>query len=147
MPPLAAILALLPPALVLVALAQNRGLMPAAHPEWFQDLAGAVVHTGNLTLVPLIALFFAILARRQRLSPLWPALAAALMLLLGVEMHYQAATAEHRALLSVGMAPFFFAQGRALLGAEWPWVAAQWLLTLSPLAGFYLLHWPRWKES
>jgi hypothetical protein len=147
LPPLAAILALVPPALLLVALAGNGGLMQRARPQWFETFADLVVHAGNLTLVPLIAFVFAVIARRQRLSPLWPGLAAALLLLLSVHMHYQAGTTGHRGELAVGMSPFFFPQAWALSAAEWPWTAAQWLLTLLPAISFGLLQWPRWKED
>jgi hypothetical protein len=144
LPPIAAISTLLPPTIFLVAVGNADGQMlghAAATPGWFRMLASSVTQLANLSLLPAVAMLFVILARRQRLSSLWPLLAACLILLLSVRMHYQPPTASHRGSISVGLMPFFLPWARKMFLAEWPLVGAQWLLTLLPA------FWFSWTQS
>ncbi len=100
-------------------------------PEWFRTAAFAVTGMGNLALAPLLALGFAALALRQRISTLWPLFAILLIALL--DLHFQTefpAAGQRGGSIGIGAASWFL-HGQSWL-ETWPLSVARLLLTSAP---------------
>jgi hypothetical protein len=103
--------------------------------------------TGNYILVPAIVSLFVVMARRQRLSLAWPILSAAVVLFLsphwdnqsgaGVPPGFSALHVLYRdsgVAIRSGITPLFLGAWREQIALHWAAFAAQYLLTLLPLA-------------
>lgn len=157
-PPVATLVALLLPCLLLLLVMVTGGATLGLHggmpePGWFKAAARAFVAANNLLIGPMVVALFVLIAHRQRLRPLWPALTVAVMLLVWLRLnvtfgdagpadptvmsaHYR--TRPQASSLGVGLMPLFLPQAWPRIAAAWPLFAAQYLLTLAPLA--WLLH-------
>lgn len=137
LPPLAMVPVMFLPALSLIAIAKaNQFLVGAAHaPQWYRLLAAGVATTSNLAIGPLVALLFAGMAWRQRLSPLWALAGGIVILLAAPQMHVGFVDHHHtKGSISVGFAPVFDTRAWHALAAQWPLTLARWALTLMPAA-------------
>lgn len=142
LPPVAGIVAafaLIAP-LVLIA---HIGRMTSPHgilaPSWFQQMAAVVAMLGNLTLPPLLAAIFVMLAVRQRIARAWPLLAVVLLALLDLQFRAQfPPPSHHGGSLSIGAALWLHHPGN--LADAWPLAPVQLALTLLPLLWLCWMH-------
>ena len=136
LPPFAAIAALMLPISALVLTAKCLGLNEKGvrWPEWFGFLAVGTTTGANLLLMPLVSALFVALAARQRQNPIWPLLATLMLLILLIHSGaHIAVPGDLRGSINVGVTPIFLAGNWKTMGAHWPTVAAQYVLTLLPL--------------
>lgn len=141
LPVLALPLAVLWHMLVLVVLKE------LSAPALFPKLEAIVLFTGNFILVPALALLFVVIARRQRLSLVWPLLSTALILFLsphwgnqpitGLPPGFSAVTLLYKysdETIRSSITPLFLSAWWQLVAVQWATFAAQYLLVLLPLA-------------
>jgi hypothetical protein len=109
--------------------------------------------SANLLVTPLVAALFALIAWRQRVSPLWALLGSAFVLLFlphvdvwstrpdplgfppGVRLQYHW---SHSFILGVGLFPPFHVRTWTMIGTQWPWMVVQCVLTLLPPGWLWL---------
>lgn len=100
-------------------------------PEWFKSLAFGVTMLGNLAVGPLLALGYAVLAGRQRITRSWPLLAILLIALLDLQFAAQFPGPNHRGgSLTVGATTWAFHFKDWL--ETWPLSATRLFLTALP---------------
>jgi hypothetical protein len=136
LPPFAATAAMLVPLGVLVLTGKVLGFLEkgAARPHWFEVLATATAACANLVFFPLASVLFVALVARHRLSLYWALVAVAIPLLLFLHSVAEFTISGHAGIrIGVGMAPIFLAKGWKTAVADWPIVAAQYVLALLPL--------------
>jgi hypothetical protein len=101
-------------------------------PQWFQFLGAGLAAATNLTAVPLAAILFVAIARRQRLKLVWPLIATLVLLLLFI--HSDINFALHgKGRFVIGAAPVVLREGWGMLADNWPLAATQYALTLLPI--------------
>lgn len=122
-------------------------------PALFSSLEEMVLFTGNFILVPALALLFVFIARRQRLSLVWPLLSTALILFLSphwdnqpvadsppgfsaVHVLYQYSDETVRSSIT----PLFLGTWWRVIASQWATFTAQYLLVLLPLAWLVRRH-------
>lgn len=136
LPPFAAIAAMLVPLGVLVLIGKALGFAEkgAVRPHWFDLLATAAAACANLVFFPLMSVLFVALVARHRLSLYWALVAVAIPLILFIHSVAEFTIPGHPGIhVGVGMAPIFLAKGWKTMCAQWPTVAAQYVLALLPL--------------
>lgn len=136
LPPFAATAAMLVPLGVLVLTGKVLGFLEkgAARPHWFEVLATATAACANLVFFPLVSVLFVALVARHRLSLYWALVAVAIPLLLFLHSVAEFTIPGHAGIrIGVGMAPIFLPKGWKTAVADWPIVAAQYVLALLPL--------------
>lgn len=136
LPPFAATAAMLVPLGVLVLTGKVLGFLEkgAARPHWFEVLATATAACANLVFFPLASVLFVALVARHRLSLYWALVAVAIPLLLFLHSVAEFTISGHAGIrIGVGMAPIFLPKGWKTAVADWPIVAAQYVLALLPL--------------
>ena len=136
LPPFAATAAMLVPLGVLALIGKVLGFAEkgAARPHWFELLATAAAACANLVFFPLVSVLFVALVARHRLSLYWALVAVAIPLILFLHSVAEFTIPGHPGIrIGVGMAPIFLAKGWKTMGAQWPTVAAQYVLALLPL--------------
>ncbi|MEO6078971.1 MAG: hypothetical protein ABIQ86_04230 [Steroidobacteraceae bacterium] len=120
-------------------------------PTLFPTLEEMVLFTGNFILVPTIGLLSVFIARRQRHLLVWPILSTAIILILsphwdnqrvanfapGFSALYHMYRYSDETIRS-GITPIFLSAWWHLMAVQWATLAAQYLLTLLPLA--WLVH-------
>lgn len=134
-PPLAAIAIGTPFVLGLVLIGQYYDFLEMhapPPPQWFLDLASNLILAANLTMMPLAAILFVAIAQRQRLKPIWPCIATALLLILFIHGEVNLLPRD-KGNLSIEAAPILMTSGWKMIAEHWPLVMAQYLLTLIPL--------------
>ena len=122
-------------------------------PALFPTLEGIVLFAGNFILVPAIVLLFVFIAWRQRLSLVWPILSTAIILILSphwdnlsVASFPPGFSALHLLYnysgenIRGGFTPVFLGAWRHLMAVQGAAFAAQYLLTLLPLAWLLRSH-------
>ena len=118
-------------------------------PEWFRTFAAVITHAGNLLIAPAVALLFALLSWRQRLSLKWPLLMVAILLFLFPHwdtqaQHYGVLGLRYNFnktdILSLTMLAPFGGSVWQMIADQWPWVIAQSSLTALPMLWL-------WKRS
>lgn len=147
LPVLALPLAVLWHILVLVVLKE------LSAPALFPSLEAMVLFTGNFILVPALALLFVFMARRQRLSLVWPLLSSALILFLSPHWGNQPVTGLPPGFSALhllyeysdetirsSITPLFLGAWWHLIAVQWATFAAQYLLILLPLAWLVRRH-------
>ena len=136
LPPFAATAAMLVPLGVLVLTGKALGFLEkgAARPHWFEALATATAACANLVFFPLASVLFVALVARHRLNLYWALVAIAIPLLLFLHSVAEFHIPGHPGIrIGVGMAPIFLPKGWKTAVADWPIVAAQYVLALLPL--------------
>jgi hypothetical protein len=140
-----AVFLLLPPvvgiaaAFALIAplvLAANIGRMTSPEgihaPHWFQQMAARVTMFGNLALAPCLAMFFIMLAVRQRMAATWAVSAVCVLALLDIQFEALFPPAgQTGGTLSIGAAAWMTHPGSMV--SPWPLALVQLALTLMPL--------------
>jgi hypothetical protein len=118
------------------------GMTTSLAPQWFQTLASGLVLSANLTVMPLTALLFVVIAHRQRLSLLWP-LAATVLLLVFV-LHSDVLFAPRdRGHLELGAGIIFAQHTWSMLVDNWRVTMVQYALTLLPVLWLWRQRWAR----
>ena len=105
-------------------------------PHWFQSLASGLVLTSNLTMTPLAALLFVIIAERQRLTLIWPLAATLMMFVLVVHSNVEF-TPPHHSQLGLGAGFFFMPHTWMIWAQDWQIITVQYALTLLPILWLY----------
>jgi hypothetical protein len=116
-------------------------------------LGEALAISANLLVTPLVAALFALIAWRQRVSPLWALLGSACILLFvphtnvwvaqpdplafppGFRLQYRW---SNSVFLGMGLFSPFHTRTWAMIGAQWPWMILQYGLTLLAPAWLWL---------
>lgn len=107
-------------------------------PVWFQMLANGLVLAANLTIMPLTAILFIVIAQRQLLNLLWPSIATLLLLLLVIhsDVHFAAnGTGD----VALGFGLFFTQQSWTMLLENWRVAIVQYALTMLPMLWLYTM--------
>jgi hypothetical protein len=103
--------------------------------EALRAVAQFVLAAINVLAVPAIVMLFALLARRQRLSLLWPLLGMVVLAMLMPQFGYQFGRplVPHSGSISVGMGLAFMQKGWDHAMRHWPTVTAQYVLAALPV--------------
>jgi hypothetical protein len=122
-------------------------------PALFPSLEKMVLFAGNFILVPAIILLLVFIARRQRLSLVWPILSAAIILILSPHWDNQPVAGfphgfsalyllyrDSGVTIRSGFTPIFLSAWWQLVAVQWAGIAAQYVLTLLPLAWLVRRH-------
>lgn len=139
LPVLCALVTSMVPIGCLVLLSKHFGFMGhGVHwPEWFRLLAVVTVRSLNLLVLPLTAIFFTALAKRQRISMVWPLIGCAVLMLVFVHSDVRFNAPGHPGVLALGIGPVFLPATWRFILAIWPSVAAQYVLTLFAVLWLY----------
>ena len=146
LPPLALIAGLVAPMTAMIVLAKLGGFLPG-HGTAGSALMRAAAMVLNLSVGPGVAALLAFIAWRQRLKPVWPLLATALIVLLFFRFDFAARDAGRPTaiMFTSFLAGIITGRPHGLLETVPVWqIAAQLLLSLAP--GLWLAldgHWRR----
>lgn len=162
LPPLATLLSIIVFISSLVIVAGTSGILDQhiPVPDWFQDFVAIAAATFDMLLVPIIALLFVAVARRQRLKPIWPLAGITMLLLLSIHMSagFHAPTTYpglqfrlsyhlNNFGVSIKVMPMFSIGAWRALAAQWPVMLVQWTLTILPLLWLWRISGAAKQES
>ena len=112
-----------------------------------------MLFTGNFILVPAFVVLFVFIARRQRLSLVWPIFSTAIILILSPQWDNQSVAGLPPGFSAIhllynysgetvrgGFTPLFLGAWWQLIAAQGAKLAAQYLLILLPLAWLICRH-------
>lgn len=150
LPPVLMLLAMMITVILLIAMPSHKG---SVTPFMTYQLGPIIVIAGNLLITPAFAALFALIVWRQRLAPAWALAASGVALLFFLHMDFRFGapdlpalppgfrltyTPDHQVHFGLYLAPIFHPRTWALMAAQWPWVTAQYLLTLLPATWLWL---------
>lgn len=141
LPPFALIAGFVIPMTVLIVLAKLGGFLPG-HGIAGRGLVRAAAIVLNLSVGPGVAALLAFIAWRQRLKPVWPLLATLLIVLLFFRFELTAQDAGRPAMMFTSfLAKTITGRPHVRLETVPVWqIAAQLLLSLTPMAGLWRHH-------